>query len=87
MPSPNGPTTLFLLARRYFQKCTVPMATASDPAGCESVPATFDWATTIIRRAASHFGEQYLQERLENWKWTLSTTFSGVGCAEQVGLH
>lgn len=63
------------------------MATASDPTGFDSVEATFDWATKFIQRAAVHFGEQYLAERLAKWQWTLSTTFSGVGCAEQVGLH
>ena len=74
-------------ARQYYQKCTVPMANASDPKGFDSVAATFSWATTFIQRAADHFGQEYIQDRLEKWQWTLSTAFSGIGCAEQVGLH
>lgn len=71
-------------SRRFFPKCSIPMAVASDPPGFGSVEETYGWAHAFMKTAAHHFGKDFIKERLEAWDWSLSSSFSGVGCAEQV---
>lgn len=71
-------------SRRFFPKCSIPMPVASDPPGFGSMEETYGWAHAFMRRAAHHFGKDYIKERLDVWDWSLSSAFSGVGCAEQV---
>jgi hypothetical protein len=37
----------------------------------------------FLERLSLFFGEKHLQKRLQRWEWSMSTAFSGVGCAEQ----
>lgn len=68
----------------YYQKCTVPAATAEDPPGCESVQDAYMWPRLYLNRIADKFGKHWLCRRLSAWRWEFNSAFSGVGAPESV---
>lgn len=73
----------FLLAR-FYPMTSVPKAVHDDPAGAASVSESFKWPHMFIKKVAAEFGVQFVIERLQSWRWSCSTTFSGVGAPESV---
>ena len=71
--------------RNFFPKTTVPMANAWDPVHFKTVDSTYTWAEKFLHHLGLLYGHQFVNKRLEKWKWRLSTAFSGIGCAESVG--
>ena len=74
----------FITLRKFYPKTTLPMAGESDPTLFRSIPDTYKWAGVFIERVASCFGRRWVSDRLSQWRWRMSTAFTGVGCAESV---
>ena len=68
-------------ARRFYPKTTVPIPTNARPC-FRSVKSTYNWAEIFITKLANTWGHEFTCEKLTQWSWDLSTSFSGVGCAE-----
>ena len=70
--------------RKKFPKTNVPRPADDAEPHFRSVFSTFSWADVWLQRASDHFG---LTRRLQNWKWQMSTAFSGCGAAESAPFH
>lgn len=70
--------------RRYYPKTSVPMATLYDPVRFRTIGGTYKWAPMFLNRIAKVYGVAWVKQRLSQWRWSLSTAFTGVGCAENV---
>lgn len=75
----------YLRVKKYYPKTTVPMATEFHPKRFDSINSTFKWASLFLDHISICFGQEFVKKRLAKWRWSLSTAFSGVGCAENVG--
>lgn len=71
-----------LLPRRKYPKTSVPGASDSHPCHFRSIQSTFGWANIFLKKIADVWGEAFLLKKLNKWAWDMSTSFSGVGCAE-----
>ena len=70
--------------RRFFPKTTVPAATEAHPTNFKTLDSTFSWASVFLMRIANKYSTKFVCKKLRNWRWRLTTCFSGVGCAEMV---
>ena len=70
--------------RKFYPKTNVPMATEDHPSNFRSLRSTWTWARTFLKRSAERLGKSFVCKSLASWRWSLSTCFSGVGCAETV---
>ena len=70
--------------RSFYPKTTVPMATKFHPIRFRTIGGTFKWAPMFLNRIAKCHSIDWIKKRLSKWNWMLSTSFSGVGCAESV---
>lgn len=43
---------------------------------------SMSWATKFLQRLCCAYGTTVVKEKIEKWKWSCSTCFSGIGCAE-----
>jgi site-specific DNA-cytosine methylase len=50
--------------------------------GPVDIEDTFNWAHVFIERIAKHHGSDHVKTALSNWRWKVSTSFSGIGCPE-----
>lgn len=78
----SDPAPHRFLLRKRFPKTSVPAPGEGHPTRFTSVASTFTWPDAFIDAAADKYGEKWLAKRLRAWRWNMSTTFSGVGCAE-----
>ena len=62
----------------------MPAAGKDAPFHFRSIDDTYKWADIFLKRIARVYGSQWLCQQLMSWKWSMSTSFSGVGCAESV---
>ena len=60
------------------------LATPSDPTGPLNLLECFDWPATFLETLAEHYGTHMVVKQLQRWRWSVTTCFSGVGCAETV---
>lgn len=67
-----------------FPKTTIPRPTCQHPKGFRSVNNSMSWSTAFLKRLTQEFGHQLVAHKLSEWKWSCTTCFSGVGCAETV---
>ena len=65
-----------------YPKTTLDKPGESDPAGPRSVNASFRWPKMFLSRLIAKFGKAHVQQRFGNWRWAVTTAFSGVGCPE-----
>lgn len=76
----------YVVGRKKYPKCTVYAGTEDHPSGFVSVQDACNWPTVFLNRLASQFGDQWLCHRLQSWRWTMSTAFSGIGAPESAVL-
>lgn len=76
----------YVVGRKKYPKCTVYAGTEDHPSGFVSVQDACNWPTVFLSRLARQFGDQWLCHRLQSWRWTLSTAFSGIGAPESAVL-
>ena len=69
-------------ARKKYPKNTFFAATAEHPRGYETIDSCYTWPDLFLQRLSTHYGCDWLCKRLQAWKWTFSTCFSGVGAPE-----
>ena len=76
-----------VLKNKFYPKTTIPIPV---PGKCPSGPSTmaglFKWPDVFLALLSHHFGERYVKKRLNAWNWDVATSFSGVGCPENVPL-
>ena len=60
----------------------IPMPSANEDYGPSNVRESYQWAKRFMSKMHKLLGNYLLTERLAEWRWSLSTAFSGVGCAE-----
>ena len=73
-----------MLSRKYYPKTDVPMATTDHPVRFRTVRSTYLWAKEFLKAVAQRYGKDFVYQGLASWRWSMSTCFSGVGCAEIV---
>ena len=73
--------------RPRYPKTSVMMPGPAHPKGFKSIASTYSWADCFIERAAARYGAAWIGQRLEKWKWSVSTAFSGLGCGESATGH
>lgn len=71
-----------ILLRMRYPKTSVPAPSERHPIRFRSIASTYKWASVFMEAAADKYGSLWLAKRLRRWRWSLSTAFSGVGCAE-----
>lgn len=71
-----------ILLRMRYPKTSVPAPSERHPVRFRSIASTYKWASVFMEAAADKYGSLWLAKRLRRWRWSLSTAFSGVGCAE-----
>lgn len=69
-----------------YPKTNVDAATDAHPTGPSTIDETFEWANVFLQRLFQAFGKQKVKSKLRRWRWSCSTVFTGIGCAEQVGF-
>ena len=70
--------------RRRYPKTSVELPAEGLPVRFKSIIQTFAWPDKFLKVIAETYGERWLLKRLWNWRWNLSTAFSGIGAAESV---
>ena len=65
-----------------YPKTSLAKPGESDPAGPRSVAASFQWPKMFLSRLIAKFGKAHVHQRFHNWRWAVTTAFSGVGCPE-----
>lgn len=73
--------------RPRYPKTSVMKPGPAHPEGFKSIASTYSWADCFIERAAARYGAAWVGQRLEKWKWSVSTAFSGLGRGESATGH
>ena len=69
---------------RRFPKCTIAFPDASCARGPKSLSRAYGWPQEFIKALAKKYGAAFVEQRLQAWRWDLTTCFAGIGCAGSV---
>ena len=72
------------LSRSCWPKTKQLKATDKHPLGPKTIKASFRWAPNFVGRVMKEFGPDQVLPKFKDWRWDVSTCFSGIGCAETV---
>ena len=81
----NYTALVVALCRKRYPKCSFAKPHDKHPKGFRSVSKAMNWSRIFLQRLVKEFGEDLVRTKLSNWRWTTTTCFSGIGCAETVG--
>lgn len=68
--------------RKRYPKTNVFISTGTGR-GARSVMDGFRWADHFLKRLYRRYGQHDVLRSMTDWKWDVTTCFSGIGCPEQ----